>query len=241
MFPKVVTADKANPQAGTTFEGMDLFFRGALRSALLQSASGDLPDPRVVVLSPGSASETAYDQAFIASALGFPLVQGSDLVVRDGAAKQAMAFLSEMFASRGVAPPQPRAAPAPRRCSPKWAGRPWGGQAPNAGQGLKFLELFASLGAASRGWRCQSACAGEAHAPASPAAKGSPPDNAWYIVTARLHRSVCGVTFTPSANCSGDMKWGVPIIIASPVVPVCSMVSTCAHVIIFHDKNRSSG
>ena len=56
----------------------------ALRSALLQSASGDLADPRVVVLSPGTQSETAYDQAFIASTLGFPLVVGSDLVVRDG-------------------------------------------------------------------------------------------------------------------------------------------------------------
>lgn len=56
----------------------------ALRSALIQSASHDLADPRVVVLSPGSHSETAYDQAFIASTLGFPLVQGSDLVVRDG-------------------------------------------------------------------------------------------------------------------------------------------------------------
>lgn len=56
----------------------------ALRSALLQSASGDLADPRVVVLSPGTQSETAYDQAFIASSLGFPLVEGSDLVVRDG-------------------------------------------------------------------------------------------------------------------------------------------------------------
>jgi uncharacterized circularly permuted ATP-grasp superfamily protein len=56
----------------------------ALRSALIQSAQGDLADPRVVVLSPGSQSETAYDQAFVASALGFPLVEGSDLVVRDG-------------------------------------------------------------------------------------------------------------------------------------------------------------
>jgi uncharacterized circularly permuted ATP-grasp superfamily protein/uncharacterized alpha-E superfamily protein len=62
---------------------MEPFF-SALRSALLQSAPGDLADPRVVVLSPGSQSETAYDQAFIASALGFPLVQGNDLVVRDG-------------------------------------------------------------------------------------------------------------------------------------------------------------
>ncbi|GAA1776907.1 circularly permuted type 2 ATP-grasp protein [Nocardioides hankookensis] len=56
----------------------------ALRSALIQSAQGDLADPRVVVLSPGTHSETAYDQAFVASALGFPLVEGSDLVVRDG-------------------------------------------------------------------------------------------------------------------------------------------------------------
>ncbi len=56
----------------------------ALRSALIQSAQGDLADPRVVVLSPGTQSETAYDQAFVASALGFPLVVGSDLVVRDG-------------------------------------------------------------------------------------------------------------------------------------------------------------
>lgn len=56
----------------------------AMRSALLQSANGDLADPRVVVLSPGTHSETAYDQAFVASTLGFPLVQGSDLVVRDG-------------------------------------------------------------------------------------------------------------------------------------------------------------
>lgn len=59
-------------------------FVGALRSALLGSAIGDLPDPRVVVLSPGTSSETAYDQAFLAQLLGFPLVQGSDLVVRDG-------------------------------------------------------------------------------------------------------------------------------------------------------------
>ncbi|MBM9458603.1 circularly permuted type 2 ATP-grasp protein [Nocardioides sp. zg-536] len=56
----------------------------ALRSALLQSADGDLSDPRVVVLSPGLHSETYYDQATIAAQLGFPLVQGGDLTVRDG-------------------------------------------------------------------------------------------------------------------------------------------------------------
>lgn len=60
------------------------FFR-ALRSTLIQSAPGDSANPRVVVLSPGTLSETAYDQAFVASSLGFPLVEGSDLIVREGA------------------------------------------------------------------------------------------------------------------------------------------------------------
>jgi uncharacterized circularly permuted ATP-grasp superfamily protein/uncharacterized alpha-E superfamily protein len=60
------------------------FFQ-ALRSTLIDSAPGDTPNPRVVVLSPGTHSETAYDQAFVASSLGFPLVEGSDLVMREGA------------------------------------------------------------------------------------------------------------------------------------------------------------
>ena len=57
----------------------------ALRSALLQAAPAGVADPRVVVLTPGPHSETAFDQAFLANALGFPLVQGDDLVLRDGA------------------------------------------------------------------------------------------------------------------------------------------------------------
>ena len=38
----------------------------------------------VVVLSPGIHSETAFDQAYLATVLGFPLVESADLVVRDG-------------------------------------------------------------------------------------------------------------------------------------------------------------
>ncbi|KQV76932.1 hypothetical protein ASC61_19080 [Aeromicrobium sp. Root344] len=60
------------------------FFQ-ALRSTLIDSAPDSSPNPRVVVLSPGTHSETAYDQAFVASSLGFPLVEGSDLVMRNGA------------------------------------------------------------------------------------------------------------------------------------------------------------
>ncbi|WP_404445480.1 circularly permuted type 2 ATP-grasp protein [Microbacterium marinum] len=62
---------------------MDPYF-AALRAALIAAAPEERPHPRIVVLSPGPLSETAFDQAFLANALGFPLVQGSDLVVRDG-------------------------------------------------------------------------------------------------------------------------------------------------------------
>ena len=62
---------------------MEPYF-SALRSALLNAAHAGVADPRVVVLSPGTHSETAFDQAFLANTLGFPLVQGGDLVVRDG-------------------------------------------------------------------------------------------------------------------------------------------------------------
>lgn len=62
---------------------MEPFF-AALRAALVGSAAEGVSEPRIVVLSPGTHSETAFDQAFLAGALGFPLVQGSDLVVHDG-------------------------------------------------------------------------------------------------------------------------------------------------------------
>jgi uncharacterized circularly permuted ATP-grasp superfamily protein/uncharacterized alpha-E superfamily protein len=59
------------------------FFQ-AMRAALVDSAPARVENPRVVVLSPGTLSETAFDQAFLASLLGFPLVEGRDLTVRDG-------------------------------------------------------------------------------------------------------------------------------------------------------------
>lgn len=60
-------------------------FFHALRQALREVApetAGD--EPRAVLLSPGPGSETAFDQAFLASMLGLPLVEGSDLLVRAG-------------------------------------------------------------------------------------------------------------------------------------------------------------
>ncbi len=59
------------------------FFR-ALRASLVAVAPPTATDPRVVVLTPGSRSETAFEHAFLASYLGYPLVEGNDLTVRDG-------------------------------------------------------------------------------------------------------------------------------------------------------------
>lgn len=56
----------------------------ALRLALIDAAPDSAEEPVVVVLSPGIHSETAFDQAYLASVLGLPLVESADLVVRDG-------------------------------------------------------------------------------------------------------------------------------------------------------------
>jgi len=55
-----------------------------LRDSLLQLApTGDGP-PLAVVLTPGPYNETYFEHSFLARYLGFPLVEGHDLLVRDG-------------------------------------------------------------------------------------------------------------------------------------------------------------
>lgn len=56
----------------------------ALRSALRRAAPVGVEDPAIVVLTPGSRSETAFEHASVAALLGLPLVQGADLEVRGG-------------------------------------------------------------------------------------------------------------------------------------------------------------
>ncbi len=41
-------------------------------------------NPNIVILTPGSLNETYFEHAYLSSFLGYPLVQGRDLVVRDG-------------------------------------------------------------------------------------------------------------------------------------------------------------
>jgi uncharacterized circularly permuted ATP-grasp superfamily protein/uncharacterized alpha-E superfamily protein len=59
-------------------------FFHSMTGALLDAAPGGTETPRVVLLSPGSTSETAYDQGFLAAMLGFPLAEADDLVVSRG-------------------------------------------------------------------------------------------------------------------------------------------------------------
>lgn len=59
-------------------------FAQTMRLALIDAAPDAAENPVVVVLSPGTHSETAFDQAYLASVLGFPLVESADLTVRDG-------------------------------------------------------------------------------------------------------------------------------------------------------------
>lgn len=59
-------------------------FFHTMRAAIMDAAPGRAESPRAVLLSPGAYSETAYDQSFLASLLGFPLVESDDLAMRDG-------------------------------------------------------------------------------------------------------------------------------------------------------------
>jgi uncharacterized circularly permuted ATP-grasp superfamily protein/uncharacterized alpha-E superfamily protein len=57
-------------------------FFDELRKGL--AAGADRDDPRICLLTPGPFSETYFEQAHLARYLGFLLVEGDDLVVRDG-------------------------------------------------------------------------------------------------------------------------------------------------------------
>lgn len=60
------------------------FFR-TLRETLERfPAHAGAREPRVVILTPGPQNETYFEHAFLASYLGYSLVQGDDLTVRDG-------------------------------------------------------------------------------------------------------------------------------------------------------------
>lgn len=59
-------------------------FFHAMRMGLEQMAPPTAEAPRAVLLTPGTQSETAFEQAYLSTLLGYPLVRGEDLIVADG-------------------------------------------------------------------------------------------------------------------------------------------------------------
>jgi uncharacterized circularly permuted ATP-grasp superfamily protein/uncharacterized alpha-E superfamily protein len=59
-------------------------FVRTLRAGLESVAPAAAHEPRIVVLSPGPHSATAFDHEFLATSLGYSLVEGADLAVRGG-------------------------------------------------------------------------------------------------------------------------------------------------------------
>jgi uncharacterized circularly permuted ATP-grasp superfamily protein/uncharacterized alpha-E superfamily protein len=59
-------------------------FFHAMRMGLEQIAPPTAESPRVVLLTPGTHSETAFEQAYLSALLGYPLVRGEDLMVNEG-------------------------------------------------------------------------------------------------------------------------------------------------------------
>jgi uncharacterized circularly permuted ATP-grasp superfamily protein/uncharacterized alpha-E superfamily protein len=55
----------------------------ALKSALNNISPQGQQNPRVVILTPGPGNETYFEHSYLASYLGFTLVQGNDLMVKD--------------------------------------------------------------------------------------------------------------------------------------------------------------
>ena len=55
----------------------------ALRNGLNEIAPHQRLNPRIVILTPGSSNETYFEHSYLSSYLGFTLVQGNDLIVKD--------------------------------------------------------------------------------------------------------------------------------------------------------------
>jgi uncharacterized circularly permuted ATP-grasp superfamily protein/uncharacterized alpha-E superfamily protein len=62
---------------------LDGFFQ-SFRKSLMEAAPPGVRDPFVALLSAGPENETYFEQAYLASYLGLPLVRGGDLSPRDG-------------------------------------------------------------------------------------------------------------------------------------------------------------
>ena len=59
-------------------------FFNTLHNSLVSIAPNGIQNPRIVILTPGPDNETYFEHAYLSAYLGYNLVQGEDLTVRDG-------------------------------------------------------------------------------------------------------------------------------------------------------------
>lgn len=77
-----------NKAAPSLFSGINVkqpsdFFQD-YNQMLIDSAPEGIENPNIVIITPGPHNETYFEHAYMSSFLGYPLVKGNDLVVRDG-------------------------------------------------------------------------------------------------------------------------------------------------------------
>ena len=79
-----IVLSRTLPEAFRSFHVQRLagYFR-AYRETLMRLAPSGRDNPRVVLLTPGPYNETYFEHAYLARYLGFTLVEGADLTVRD--------------------------------------------------------------------------------------------------------------------------------------------------------------
>ncbi|HEX5332275.1 MAG TPA: circularly permuted type 2 ATP-grasp protein [Cellulomonas sp.] len=80
---RVVARVRSGVYRQASIQRLGPFFH-ALKLALQDAARAGATSPRVVLLTSGPHSETAFDQSYLAAMLGLPMVEGSDLLVREG-------------------------------------------------------------------------------------------------------------------------------------------------------------
>ncbi len=80
---RIVTKAIAGLHRGSDLARLRGFFL-TTTGALLDAAPSQAETPRVVLLSPGAGSPSAFDQGLLATLLGFPLAEADDLVVSAG-------------------------------------------------------------------------------------------------------------------------------------------------------------
>ena len=78
----VLSRALADTYRETQVERVASFFL-SLRKTLRALSPGRHDDPRIVLLTPGPYAETYFEHAYLSRYLGYPLVEGGDLTVRD--------------------------------------------------------------------------------------------------------------------------------------------------------------